>query len=178
MNMNFKKILVANRGEIACRIIRTAHDMKIRVVAVYSDADKYAKHVRMADEAIHIGPSPSSQSYLRIEKIIDAAKQTSAEAIHPGYGFLAENADFAEKCFKSGVGFIGPKPESIRLMGSKAAAKQLMEQAGIRVVPGYHGQNQELKQLKKEADRTGYPLLIKPLAGGGGKATLFKLKHS
>ena len=125
MNVNFKKILVANRGEIACRIIRTAHDMGIKVVAVYSDADKYAKHVRMADEAIHIGPSPSSQSYLIIEKIINAAKLTSAEAIHPGYGFLSENAEFVSAVEAAGLIFIGPTVHAIEMMGDKITSKKL-----------------------------------------------------
>ncbi|GIS16103.1 MAG: hypothetical protein CM15mP117_15350 [Alphaproteobacteria bacterium] len=135
MNVNFKKILVANRGEIACRIIRTAHDMGIKVVAVYSGADKYAKHVRMADEAIHIGPSPSSQSYLIIEKIIDAAKLTSAEAIHPGYGFLSENAEFVSAVEAAGLIFIGPAAHAIEMMGDKITSKKIAQEAGVSVVP-------------------------------------------
>ena len=139
MNVNFKKILVANRGEIACRIIRTAHDMGIKVVSVYSDADKYAKHVRMADEAIHIGPSPSSQSYLTIEKIIDAAKQTSAEAIHPGYGFLSENPQFVSAVEAAGLIFIGPSVHAIEMMGDKITSKKIAKEAGVSVVPGSKG---------------------------------------
>lgn len=164
-----KSLLIANRGEIACRIIRTARDMGIRTVAVYSDADAKALHVREADEAVHIGPSPAAESYLVGEKIIAAAKQTGAEAIHPGYGFLSENADFAQAVIDAGLIWVGPKPHAIRAMGLKDAAKKLMEEAGVPVTPGYLGENQDPDHLAKEADRIGYPVLIKAVAGGGGK---------
>ncbi len=162
-------LLIANRGEIACRVIRTARRLGIRTVAVYSDADAKALHVRMADEAVHIGPSPARESYLVGERIIAAAKATKAEAIHPGYGFLSENADFAEAVIKAGLIWVGPKPASIRAMGLKDAAKKLMAEAGVPVTPGYLGENQDPKHLKKEADAIGYPVLIKAVAGGGGK---------
>ena len=164
-----KSLLIANRGEIACRIIRTAGKMGIRTVAVYSDADAKALHVRMADEAVHIGPSPARESYLVGEKIIAAAKADKAQAIHPGYGFLSENADFAEAVIKAGLIWVGPKPDSIRAMGLKDAAKKLMADAGVPVTPGYLGEDQDPKRLKKEADAIGYPVLIKAVAGGGGK---------
>jgi acetyl/propionyl-CoA carboxylase alpha subunit len=164
-----KSLLIANRGEIACRIIRTARKMGIRTVAVYSDADARALHVRMADEAVHIGPSAVRESYLVGEKIIEAAKVTKAQAIHPGYGFLSENADFAEAVIKAGLTWVGPKPDSIRAMGLKDAAKKLMADAGVPVTPGYLGEDQDPKRLKKEADAIGYPVLIKAVAGGGGK---------
>lgn len=165
----FSKILIANRGEIACRIIRTAHALGVRCVAIYSDADRDALHVQMADECIHIGDSPPIESYLNIKHIIKAAQQSGAEAIHPGYGFLAENADFARHCNQAGLVFIGPSAAAIAAMGSKSAAKQRMENIGIPVLPGYHGEDQSLKALKYAADTIGYPLLIKPSAGGGGK---------
>ena len=161
-------LLIANRGEIACRVIRTARRLGIRTVAVYSDADREALHVRMADEAVHIGPSPARESYLVGDKIIAAAKATGAEAIHPGYGFLAENADFAEAVVGAGLIWVGPKPDSIRAMGLKDAAKMLMQSAGVPVTPGYLGESQEPKRLKKEAEAIGYPVLIKAVAGGGG----------
>jgi len=164
-----KSLLIANRGEIACRIIRTARTMGIRTVAVYSDADAKSLHVRMADEAVHIGPSPARESYLVGEKIIEAARATKAQAIHPGYGFLSENADFAESVIKAGLIWVGPKPDSIRAMGLKDAAKKLMADAGVPVTPGYLGEDQDPKRLKKEADAIGYPVLIKAVAGGGGK---------
>src|SRR5512139_4140764 len=164
-----KSLLIANRGEIACRIIRTARKLGIRTVAVYSDADAGALHVRSADEAVHIGPSPARESYLVGEKIIAAAKASKARAIHPGYGFLSENADFAEAVIKAGLTWVGPKPDSIRAMGLKDAAKQLMADAGVPVTPGYHGENQDASLLKFEADAIGYPVLIKAVAGGGGK---------
>src|SRR6185369_314301 len=164
-----KSLLIANRGEIACRVIRTAQRLGIRTVAVYSDADAKALHVRMADEAVHIGPSPARESYLVGEKIIAAAKASKAEAIHPGYGFLSENADFAQAVIKAGLIWVGPKPASIRAMGLKDAAKKLMAEAGVPVTPGYLGEDQQPKQLKKEADAIGYPVLIKAVAGGGGK---------
>ena len=164
-----ESLLIANRGEIACRIIRTARSLGVRTVAVYSDADANALHVRMADEAVHIGPSPARESYLVGDKIIAAAKATGAEAIHPGYGFLAENADFAEAVVGAGLIWVGPKPDSIRAMGLKDAAKMLMQSAGVPVTPGYLGESQEPKRLKKEAEAIGYPVLIKAVAGGGGK---------
>jgi 3-methylcrotonyl-CoA carboxylase alpha subunit len=162
-------LLIANRGEIACRVIRTARRMGIRTVAVYSDADAKALHVRMADEAVHIGPSPARESYLRGDTIIAAAKATGAEAIHPGYGFLSENADFAQAVIDAGLIWVGPKPASIRAMGLKDAAKKLMAEAGVPVTPGYLGEDQDPKTLKKEAGAIGYPVLIKAVAGGGGK---------
>ena len=163
------KLLIANRGEIACRIIRTAREMGIATVAVYSDADAKALHVRSADVAVHIGPSPAAESYLVGEKIIAAAKETGAEAIHPGYGFLSENADFAQSVIDAGLIWVGPKPESIRAMGLKDAAKERMIAAGVPVTPGYLGADQSVERLKKEADAIGYPVLIKAVAGGGGK---------
>ncbi|MCO6187455.1 acetyl/propionyl/methylcrotonyl-CoA carboxylase subunit alpha [Rhizobium sp. L1K21] len=165
----FSKILIANRGEIACRIIKTARRMGIKTVAVYAEADAQAQHVKLADEAVFIGPSPASESYLVGQKIIDAAKATGAEAIHPGYGFLSENPDFVEAVEKAGLTFIGPKAHSIRSMGLKDAAKRLMEEAGVPVVPGYHGDNQDAAFLAGQADEIGYPVLIKASAGGGGK---------
>ena len=164
-----KSLLIANRGEIACRVIRTARRLGIQTVAVYSDADAKALHVRMADEAVHIGQSPARESYLCGDKIIAAAKATKAEAIHPGYGFLSENADFAQAVIDAGLIWVGPKPDSIRAMGLKDAAKKLMTEAGVPVTPGYLGEDQEQKRLKKEADAVGYPVLIKAVAGGGGK---------
>ena len=165
----FKKILIANRGEIACRVMHTCQRLGIKTVAVYSDADRHALHVQLADEAVHIGPARAAESYLNAERILAAAKETGAEAVHPGYGFLSENEDFARACAKAGIVFIGPTPEAIDLMGSKSAAKALMEKAGVPVTPGYHGEKQDLKSLEAEAKRIGYPLLIKAVAGGGGK---------
>ena len=164
-----KSLLIANRGEIACRIIRTARRLGVRTVAVYSDADAKALHVREADEAVHIGPSPARESYLVGEKIIAAAKATGAEAIHPGYGFLSENADFAQAVIDAGLVWVGPKPDSIRAMGLKDAAKKLMAEAGVPVTPGYLGEDQAPERLQQEADAIGYPVLIKAVAGGGGK---------
>ena len=165
----FSKILIANRGEIACRVIRTARRLGVRTVAVFSDADSNALHVEMADEAVHIGPSEVSQSYLKGDRIIDAALRTGAQAIHPGYGFLSENPDFVEAVEKAGLVFIGPSADAIRAMGLKDAAKALMVDAGVPVVPGYHGENQDPAFLKAEASKIGYPVLIKARAGGGGK---------
>ncbi len=162
-------LLIANRGEIACRIIRTARALGIRTVAVYSDADAHALHVRHADEAVHIGPSPARESYLVGDKIIAAAKATGAEAIHPGYGFLSENADFAQAVKHAGLIWVGPNPDSIRAMGLKDAAKERMIAAGVPVTPGYLGEDQRPDHLKAEADKIGYPVLIKAVAGGGGK---------
>ncbi|MDB5724723.1 MAG: methylcrotonoyl-CoA carboxylase [Novosphingobium sp.] len=164
-----KSLLIANRGEIACRIIRTARAMGIRTVAVFSDADAKALHVRSADEAVHIGPSPARESYLVGEKIIAAAKATGAEAIHPGYGFLSENAEFAQAVLDAGLIWVGPKPSSITAMGLKDAAKKLMAAAGVPVTPGYMGENQDPAHLADEAAKIGYPVLIKAVAGGGGK---------
>ncbi|WP_336987211.1 acetyl/propionyl/methylcrotonyl-CoA carboxylase subunit alpha [Altererythrobacter aquiaggeris] len=164
-----QSLLIANRGEIACRIIRTAREMGIRTIAVYSDADAKALHVRQADEAVHIGPSPANESYLAGEKIIAAARQTGAEAIHPGYGFLSENADFAQAVQDAGLIWVGPNPDSIRAMGLKDAAKKLMQDAGVPVTPGYMGADQSPERLAKEATAIGYPVLIKAVAGGGGK---------
>jgi 3-methylcrotonyl-CoA carboxylase alpha subunit len=165
----FKKILIANRGEIACRVAATAKRMGIQTVAVYSDADAHGKHVAACDEAIHVGGSAPKDSYLRWEAIIEAAKTTGAQAIHPGYGFLSENEAFAEACAKAGLVFIGPPASAIQAMGLKAESKQLMEKAGVPLVPGYHGADQNPDLLKREADRIGYPVLIKASAGGGGK---------
>lgn len=165
----FDKILIANRGEIACRVIKTARRLGIRSVAVYSELDQQARHVDLADEAWPIGPSPARESYLVIERILDAARRSGAQAIHPGYGFLSENADFAEACAAAGIVFIGPPPAAIRAMGSKSAAKALMERSGVPLVPGYHGADQDLATLTAAADRIGYPVLIKASAGGGGK---------
>ena len=165
----FKKILIANRGEIACRIVKTARRLGIATVAVYSEADAEARHVRLADEAILIGPAAARDSYLAANAIIAAARQTGAEAIHPGYGFLAENADFAVVCAQAGLVFIGPPVAAIRAMGSKSAAKALMESAGVPLTPGYHGADQNPALLQAEANRIGYPVLIKASAGGGGK---------
>jgi 3-methylcrotonyl-CoA carboxylase alpha subunit len=165
----FKKILIANRGEIACRIMATARRLEIATVGVFSEADRGARHVRLADEAVLIGPAPARESYLVIDRILEAAKQTGAEAVHPGYGFLAENAALAEACAKAGLVFIGPPAAAIRAMGSKAAAKELMAKASVPLVPGYHGAEQAPDFLQAEAERIGYPVLIKATAGGGGK---------
>jgi len=169
MALTIGKLLIANRGEIACRVIRTARRLGNRTVAVYSDADAGAQHVKQADEAYRIGPAPARESYLKIEAVIAAAKQSGADAIHPGYGFLSENAEFAEACAQAGIVFVGPPASSIRAMGGKSAAKALMEKAGVPVVPGYHGEAQDLKTFTAEAKRIGYPVLIKASAGGGGK---------
>jgi 3-methylcrotonyl-CoA carboxylase alpha subunit len=165
----FGKLLVANRGEIACRVIASCRRLGVRTVAVYSDADAQARHVRLADEAVCIGAAPARASYLRGEAILAAALASGAEAIHPGYGFLSENAGFADACLAAGVTFIGPTPAAIRAMGSKSAAKQLMQAARVPLVPGYHGDAQDLATLQREAGRIGYPVLIKASAGGGGK---------
>ena len=164
-----KSVLIANRGEIARRVIRTCKRLGVRTVAVYSDADAKALHVLEADEAVHIGASPAKESYLRGDKIIAAAKQTGAEAIHPGYGFLSENADFAQAVIDAGLIWIGPRADSIRAMGLKDAAKKLMAEAGVPTTPGYLGEDQSEERLQKEADAIGYPVLIKAIAGGGGK---------
>src|SRR4029450_11862032 len=165
----FKKILIANRGEIACRVAATARRLGIRTVAVYSDADAEAKHVLACDEAVRLGPAAPKESYLRTDRILAAAKATGAEAGHPGYGFLSENADFAAACREAGLVFIGPPPSAIEAMGLKAESKRLMAKAGVPLVPGYHGADQDPALLQREADRIGYPVLIKASAGGGGK---------
>ena len=165
----FTKVLIANRGEIACRVIATCRRLGIATVAVYSDADRTARHVRLADEAIHIGPAAARESYLRSDALLDAARRTGAQAIHPGYGFLSENAGFAEACAAAGVVFIGPPAGAIRAMGDKSAAKALMQQAGVPLTPGYHGEEQAPDFLRTQADAIGYPVLIKASAGGGGK---------
>jgi 3-methylcrotonyl-CoA carboxylase alpha subunit len=165
----FSKILIANRGEIACRVAATAKRLGIRTVAVYSDPDARAKHVAACDEAVRIGSAAASESYLRIESIISAAQRTGSKAIHPGYGFLAENPEFASACTEAGIVFIGPPASAIRAMGSKSAAKDLMIQAGVLIVPGYHGSNQDADFLRSQADAIGYPVMIKAAAGGGGK---------
>jgi 3-methylcrotonyl-CoA carboxylase alpha subunit len=165
----FDTILIANRGEIACRIIATCRRLGIRTIAVYSDADARSRHVRLADAALHIGPAPARESYLAIDRVIDAARQSGARAIHPGYGFLAENADFADACMAAGIVFIGPPSAAIRAMGSKAAAKALMRAAGVPLTPGYDGANQDAAFQQDQADAIGYPVMIKASAGGGGK---------
>ena len=165
----FKSVLIANRGEIACRIARTARRMGLRSIAVYSAADRHARHVRVCDEAHAIGPAPAAQSYLAIDKLIACANATHADCIHPGYGFLSENAAFAQACLDAGIAFIGPPVGAIRAMGLKDRAKAIMEKAGVPVVPGYHGEMQEPKFLRQKAYEIGYPVLIKAVAGGGGK---------
>ena len=173
----FNKILIANRGEIACRVAATARRMAIKTVAVYSDADANAKHVSFCDEAVHIGASAPKDSYLRWEKIIAAALASGAQAIHPGYGFLSENEEFAQACGAAGLVFIGPPASAIKAMGLKAESKQLMEKAGVPLVPGYHGADQDAALLQREADAIGYPVLIKASAGGGGKGMRVVEKH-
>ncbi|MDN3647391.1 acetyl/propionyl/methylcrotonyl-CoA carboxylase subunit alpha [Reinekea marina] len=165
----FDKILIANRGEIACRVIRTARKMGVRTVAVYSDADQNALHVSLADEAVHIGGSASRDSYLCVDKVINAALKTGAQAIHPGYGFLSENAAFCDACAQHNITFIGPPKSAIEAMGSKSAAKQIMGDAGVPLVPGYHGEDQDPQVLRNASNDMGYPVLLKATAGGGGK---------
>ncbi len=165
----FKKILIANRGEIACRVIKTASRLGVRTVAVYSEADAGAMHVAMADEAFLIGPPPAAQSYLQADMILDVAKRAGAEAVHPGYGFLSENAGFAKACLDANITFIGPPVDAIKAMGSKAAAKTIMEAAGVPLLPGYHGDAPDAKTLARAASDIGYPVLLKAVAGGGGK---------
>jgi 3-methylcrotonyl-CoA carboxylase alpha subunit len=165
----FDKILIANRGEIACRVIRTARKLGIQTVAVYSDADRNAEHVKLADEAVYIGESPSSQSYLLGDKIIEACKKTGAKAVHPGYGFLSENLAFCQMCTDAGVEFIGPPPKAIRAMGSKSESKDIMINAKVPVTPGYHGADNSNETLFQKAKEIGFPLMIKAVSGGGGK---------
>ena len=167
--MTFSKILIANRGEIACRVIRTARNLGYRTVAVFSDADRNAPHVAMADEAVHIGASPAAESYLRIDTILEAARKTGADAVHPGYGFLSENAGFAQACVDAGLVFIGPPASAIEAMGDKALAKRRMLDAGVPCAPGYLGADQSDAGLTAEAEKLGYPLLVKAVAGGGGR---------
>ncbi len=169
----FSKVLIANRGEIAVRIIRACRDMGLASVAVYSDADREATHVRMADEAIHLGPPAPSESYLNIGKLIDAAKQTGAGAIHPGYGFLSENADFADACAAAGVIFVGPSGEVMRKLGEKTAAKRIAVEAGVPIVPGYNSRLESAEEAAEIAEEIGYPVLLKAAAGGGGKGIRF-----
>ena len=165
----FKKLLIANRGEIACRVIKTARKMGIATVAVYSDADRDALHVKMADEAIHIGPPPASESYIVIDKIMDAIKQSGAEAVHPGYGFLSENMKFAEALDKLGVAFVGPPTGAIEAMGDKITSKKIAAEAGVSTVPGYMGLIADAEEAVKISNEIGYPVMIKASAGGGGK---------
>ncbi len=165
----FRKILIANRGEIACRVIRTARRMGVKTVAVYSDADRNALHVSMADEAVHVGAPPPRESYLLGERMIEACAKTGAEAVHPGYGFLSENAGFSRMCKENGIVFIGPPEAAINSMGSKSVAKTIMSEAGVAVVPGYHGNDPSTGKIKSAADEMGYPVLLKAVAGGGGK---------
>ncbi len=172
----FKKILIANRGEIAVRVIRACREMGIATVAVYSDVDRASLHVRKADEAYHIGPPPAAESYLRIDKILDVAKRSGAEAIHPGYGFLAENAKFAQACADAGVKFIGPTPQSMEMMGSKTRARQEMEKAGVPFVPGTSRGLSSAEEGEQVAERIGYPIMLKAAAGGGGKG--MRLVHN
>jgi 3-methylcrotonyl-CoA carboxylase alpha subunit len=176
MYRRFRTLLIANRGEIACRVIRTARAMGLRTVAVYSEADRGATHVAMADDAVLLGPAPARDSYLNIERVLEAARQTGAEAIHPGYGFLSENAGFAEACAKAGLVFVGPTAEMMTAMGSKSGSKGLMERAGVPLVPGYHGEDQDEAVLAKAADRIGFPVLVKASAGGGGRG--MRVVHS
>ncbi|CAH2237460.1 jg12793 [Pararge aegeria aegeria] len=166
---HINKVLIANRGEIACRVMRTAKKLGIRTVAVFSEADKHAMHVEMADEAYHIGPAPSTQSYLNAAKILEVAKKSNSQAIHPGYGFLSENVEFCEKCAQEDVIFIGPPPPAIRDMGIKSTSKAIMSSAGVPIVRGYHGEDQSIEKLQAEAQKIGFPLMIKAIRGGGGK---------
>jgi 3-methylcrotonyl-CoA carboxylase alpha subunit len=165
----FTKLLVANRGEIAVRVMRTCQRLGIATVGVYSEADRRAPHVRMADQAVCIGPPPATDSYLRIDRILEAARQSGAEAVHPGYGFLSENAQFAQACLDGGLVWVGPSPEAMRRLGDKARAKALAEQVGVPVLPGYHGDEQDPETLSRQAEQIGYPVLIKASAGGGGR---------
>ena len=172
----FSKILIANRGEIACRVIKTARRMGIKTVAVYSDADKDALHVRMADEAVHLGPPPANQSYLLADKILEAVKATGAEAVHPGYGFLSENAGFAKRLEKEGVAFIGPGVKAIEAMGDKIESKLLAQKAKVHVVPGHVGVIKTAEEAIEVAKSVGFPVMIKASAGGGGKG--MRIAHS
>ena len=174
----FTSVLIANRGEIACRIARSAKMLGMRTIAVYSDVDRDALHVRVCDEAHRIGSAPPRESYLAIERLIEAGRRAGAACVHPGYGFLAENAEFAEAVAAAGMVFVGPPPAAIRAMGLKDAAKALMEKAGVPVVAGYHGERQDPRFLKEKAYEIGYPVLIKAVAGGGGKGMRRVERHA
>src|ERR1700681_3481317 len=174
----FSSVLIANRGEIACRVARTAKRLGLRTIAVYSEADAHALHVRSCDEAYCIGPAPARDSYLAIERIVEVARKAAAECVHPGYGFLSENADFVDACSQAGIAFVGPPAAAMRAMGVKDRAKALMEKAGVPVVPGFHGERQDGKFLKEKAYEIGYPVLIKPAAGGGGRGMRRVEKHA
>ena len=165
----FSKILIANRGEIACRVIKSARKMGIATVAVYSDADKHALHVQMADEAVHIGPPPANQSYIVIDRIMEAVRASGAQAVHPGYGFLSENSKFAEALAAEGVAFIGPPKGAIEAMGDKITSKKIAQEAGVSTVPGYMGLIADAEEAVKISNQIGYPVMIKASAGGGGK---------
>src|SRR3982075_4633484 len=165
----FRTLLIANRGEIACRVIRTARAMGVRAVAVYWEADRDAMHVAMAVEAVLLGPARARDSYLNIERVIEAARNSGAEAVHPGYGFLSENAEFAQACADAGLVFVGPTADMMTAMGSKSGSKMLMEKAGVPLVPGYHGEAQDEATLAKAAAKIGFPVLVKASAGGGGR---------
>jgi 3-methylcrotonyl-CoA carboxylase alpha subunit len=164
-----RRLLIANRGEIVCRIARTAQRLGVTSIAVYSEADAHARHVRLADEAYYLGPAPAADSYLNIAKILALAQRIGADAVHPGYGFLSENAAFAQACTEAGLIFVGPPASAIRAMGSKSASKAAMAAVGVPVAPGYHGEEQSSRRLIEEAQRVGFPLIIKASAGGGGK---------
>ena len=165
----FNKILIANRGEIACRVARSAHRMGIQTVGIYSEADKYSQHTKAMDQAFLVGPAPAIDSYLKVDHLLEVAKYTKAQAIHPGYGFLSENADFVETLAHKGLVFVGPPAEAIRKMGSKSESKKIMEKAGVPILPGYHGDEQAPEALLKEARRIGFPVMLKAALGGGGK---------
>ena len=165
----FRTLLIANRGEIACRVIKTARAMGLRTVAVYSEADRDALHVAMANQAVLIGPARARDSYLNVDRLIEAARSSGAEAVHPGYGFLSESAEFAQACAEAGLIFVGPTADMIKAMGSKSGAKMLMEKAGVPLVPGFHGEAQDEATLATAADRIGFPVLVKASAGGGGR---------
>src|SRR5438874_1644808 len=164
-----RRLLIANRGEIAVRVIRACREMGISPIAVYSDADVHALHVRMADAAYPIGPPPAADSYLRIDRILEAARHSGAEAVHPGYGFLAENADFAQACIDAGLGFVGPPPQAMRDLGLKTEARKLMQSAGVPVVPGTLESLTTIEAVRRAADEVGFPVALKAVAGGGGK---------
>jgi len=169
MQKAIQKVLVANRGEIACRVLASAKASGIKTVAVYSDADANSMHVAAADEAFRLGPALASQSYLNVPKLMEVCEQAGVNAIHPGYGFLSENADFCEQVEKAGIKFIGPPASAIRSMGVKSTSKEIMSNAGVPIIPGYHGTDQSEEALSNEADKVGYPLMIKAVLGGGGK---------